>query len=50
MRRRAFIALLASVLTASPFATLAQKPAQVRRIGVLMNLSAGDPEAQTLQP
>ena len=47
MRPREFIALLASVLTASPFATLAQKPAPARRIGVPMNLSAGDPEAQT---
>jgi putative tryptophan/tyrosine transport system substrate-binding protein len=46
MRRREFIALLggAAVL---PLLARAQQPERMRRIGVLMNLSADDPEAQT---
>ena len=42
--RRKFIARLAAAST-SPFATYAQPPQRMRRVGVLMNLAADDPES-----
>jgi putative ABC transport system substrate-binding protein len=46
MRRRAFIAALCGAV-AWPVAVRAQQPERLRRIGVLMNSAADDPDGQT---
>jgi putative tryptophan/tyrosine transport system substrate-binding protein len=47
MQRRGFVRLVAGLAACRPMAAFAQSAERQRRVGVLMNLAADDPEGQT---